>query len=46
MLPNVVALFPATHAVLSQIPQKQWHNFLETQVQTFDQVHDHPHVRQ
>jgi hypothetical protein len=46
ILPNVVRRFPPAHAVLSQIPPQQLQDFRQTQVQTFDQVHDQPHVRQ
>jgi hypothetical protein len=43
---NVVRPFSTAHAVLSQIPPQQLQDFRQTQVQTFDQIHDQPHVRQ
>jgi len=46
IIPTVVGPSPPTHAVLSQIPSQPLQDFRHTQLQTFDQVHDQPHLRQ
>ncbi|MEI7901883.1 MAG: hypothetical protein WCK89_16640 [bacterium] len=46
ILPNVVRPAPRGDAVLSQRLPQQMQEFLATDLPTFDQVHDQPHVRQ
>lgn len=43
---NVVSPFSRGDAVLSQSLKKQVHELSAIELAAFDQIHDHPHVRQ